>query len=444
MKKQLLVCFILINSVLTIYAQWIGTNPIYTNSQVGINTSTTKGLGLTIGNGDSQAFISPGGENTHLTLSTIGPNGAIRFYTQGGITDSRATTESMRISPLGNVGIGTISPGEKLDVMGNIRFSGGHLVYNSLHGVIDWGNSGTGDLYFRTLNTIGNINTYNDKMVIKGNGNIGIGTNNPISKLHIFNSDYNGGIQIDAPDALIINRTGWVGACKIGINSQYGYSRGLRFLMSPDNTFTNFSDALYLESTGNVSMGITDPSGHSLKIYREQSPSVAISNSISKLEIDVAFNNGDFAINSKPGDIIFKPIKLNQTANDGIIFYIPNSNNDGNSYIKFGDDANNLWMGIFNNRTVRIDGTLYAKKIMVRTDVWSDYVFNNDYNLMQLNDVEEYILKNKHLPNVPSESEVIESGINVSEMNAILLSKIEELTLYIIKLNKEIDSLKNK
>jgi hypothetical protein len=72
---------------------------------------------------------------------------------------------------------------------------------------------------------------------------------------------------------------------------------------------------------------------------------------------------------------------------------------------------------------------------------WSDYVFADDYKLKPLSEVETFLKKYKHLPNVPSADEVVASGIDVAQMDAKLLEKIEELTLYIINLNKKIETL---
>jgi hypothetical protein len=73
---------------------------------------------------------------------------------------------------------------------------------------------------------------------------------------------------------------------------------------------------------------------------------------------------------------------------------------------------------------------------------WPDYVFGKKYNLMPLKDLENYISANNHLPNIPSASEVQKEGINLGDMNAKLLEKIEELTLYIIELKKENEQIK--
>lgn len=91
------------------------------------------------------------------------------------------------------------------------------------------------------------------------------------------------------------------------------------------------------------------------------------------------------------------------------------------------------------------DGIITEKlKVAVSgTSEWSDYVFAKDYRLMPLEEVEKFVSENKHLPNVPSALEVVESGIDVAKMDAKLLEKIEELTLYLIQLKKENDALKN-
>lgn len=72
---------------------------------------------------------------------------------------------------------------------------------------------------------------------------------------------------------------------------------------------------------------------------------------------------------------------------------------------------------------------------------WADFVFADDYKLKPLSEVETFLKKYKHLPNVPSADEVVVSGIDVAKMDAKLLEKIEELTLYIININKKVEAL---
>lgn len=88
------------------------------------------------------------------------------------------------------------------------------------------------------------------------------------------------------------------------------------------------------------------------------------------------------------------------------------------------------------------NGLIEAKKLRLSLNIWSDFVFDDDYELIPLPELEKYIDKNNHLPEVPSEKEVLEEGVELGEMDAILLQKVEELTLYLIEVNKQVQELK--
>jgi|GEM_PF-2072163 len=97
------------------------------------------------------------------------------------------------------------------------------------------------------------------------------------------------------------------------------------------------------------------------------------------------------------------------------------------------------------NYKLLVDGKIGCKelKVTLSTTPWPDYVFGNNYKLKSLYTVEQFIQQNRHLPNMPSTEEVKkDGGINIGEMNARLLEKVEELTLYMIQLKKENDALK--
>ena len=79
-------------------------------------------------------------------------------------------------------------------------------------------------------------------------------------------------------------------------------------------------------------------------------------------------------------------------------------------------------------------GSLKVKDLRVTLTDWSDFVFDDGYRLMPLGEVERYIEANRHLPDIPSAQEVEENGVDVGEMNKLLLQKVEDLTLYIIDL----------
>lgn len=93
-----------------------------------------------------------------------------------------------------------------------------------------------------------------------------------------------------------------------------------------------------------------------------------------------------------------------------------------------------------------VKGGMITEKIKVAvagSSDWADYVFEPSYKLMPLNSVEAFVKENKHLPNVPSADEMVKNGLDVTQTTAKLMEKIEELTLYIIDLNKQVQMLKS-
>lgn len=96
----------------------------------------------------------------------------------------------------------------------------------------------------------------------------------------------------------------------------------------------------------------------------------------------------------------------------------------------------------FPNEKLSVNGLIHAREVKVDLNGWPDYVFKKDYKLLSLNDVKSFIEINQHLPDVPSEKKIAENGLALGEMNAILLKKIEELTLYLLEQHKEIQNLK--
>ena len=112
-----------------------------------------------------------------------------------------------------------------------------------------------------------------------------------------------------------------------------------------------------------------------------------------------------------------------------------------NNPVSIGGGINRLPAGY----KLFVAGGILTEKVKVAikdSDEWADYVFADNYKLRSLNEVGRFIQKNKHLPGVPSASEVAENGIDLGKMDAKLLEKIEELTLYMIELKKENQQMK--
>ena len=125
----------------------------------------------------------------------------------------------------------------------------------------------------------------------------------------------------------------------------------------------------------------------------------------------------------------------------GDLRYRNGSMTDDVPVVLFSKD-NNVGIGTLDPQGYKlaVNGTIRAKEIKVDSD-WADFVFKKDYKLPTLKEVETHINENGTLPGIPSEAEVKANGVNLAETNALLLQKIEELTLYIIQQEKRMESM---
>ncbi|MEL6919152.1 MAG: hypothetical protein AAFO99_15660, partial [Bacteroidota bacterium] len=95
-----------------------------------------------------------------------------------------------------------------------------------------------------------------------------------------------------------------------------------------------------------------------------------------------------------------------------------------------------------NGYKLAVDGKIIGEEIKVQLNgQWPDYVFTDNYKLLSLETLEEFIVDNGHLPNIPSAENVERNGLELGEMSRLLLEKIEELTLYTIALKKQVEQL---
>ncbi|MGQ8337104.1 hypothetical protein ACUNWD_11185 [Sunxiuqinia sp. A32] len=145
------------------------------------------------------------------------------------------------------------------------------------------------------------------------------------------------------------------------------------------------------------------------------------------------------------GGVYWDDLDLNITT-DGI--WTKNNEGETDEYISY---ANHVTIGSSGEgaeeKNLFVYGTVNAKEVVVRLSPGTpvpDYVFEKDYQLTELDELENYLKENKHLPEIPSAKEVGESGLNLSKMNLLLLKKVEELTLYILDQEKRIRELEKK
>ena len=103
--------------------------------------------------------------------------------------------------------------------------------------------------------------------------------------------------------------------------------------------------------------------------------------------------------------------------------------------------VNNTDNYIYRDGKVMVMDTFMAEKIIVEVLNFPDYVFEADYNLMPLHKLQQYIITNKHLPNIPKGATIEKEGMNIGDISVLQMEKIEELTLYLLEMNERLKRL---
>ena len=205
---------------------------------------------------------------------------------------------------------------------------------------------------------------------------------------------------------LVINAYDGGGGNGYGIEF-YAVQNGFNFKTFAGNWYSRF----FIDDNGNVGIGTTNPS--------------------SKLDV-----NGNIAISATSNPI------LDFTSNDNAII---NRKSGKILHLTEGYSSSQLVLQSGGNVGIRtstpsnkleVNGTIRSTEVKVEASPWPDYVFEEDYDSRSLEETEAYIKANKHLPEIPSAEEIETNGLALGEMNALLLKKIEELTLYQIEMMK--------
>ena len=138
--------------------------------------------------------------------------------------------------------------------------------------------------------------------------------------------------------------------------------------------------------------------------------------------------------------------QFNLRSNDNGIYFRSTTAGKYGVSLRMANDADHA-IRVFNstgadlNFAVTSGGLVYARKYTTTLGNIPDYVFKPSYNLMPLPELRDYIKTNQHLPNIPSAAEYEKTGVDLGEMNRLLLEKVEELTLYILELEERVNDL---
>lgn len=269
-------------------------------------------------------------------------------------------------------------------------------------------------------------------------GNVGIGIENPQTKLDVAGTG-----RFKVPDdesgvgGLTIETNNGTNL-KMGGNTTYSWIQSHMSLPLYINELGN--NTIINKKYGNVGIGTINPlaklevSNGNILVRNsanvDNESSIMIAQSINVGSIDT-FGTSIRTITQSAGNNTYgmqfftnESYMTNQTEKMRIL---------GNGNVGIGET----------NPTNKLDvkGTIHSQEVKVDMKDWSDFVFKKEYNLPTLQEVEKHINEKGHLENIPNEEEVLKNGINLGEMNAKLLQKIEELTLYVIEQNKRLDKV---
>ncbi len=394
--------------------------------------SAALGLGLQTGSAAHHSIALGFGTSTFEPYSLA--------FAAGSATPAIYVKGSQFTSEIGYVGIGNKEPKARLDISGDVRLSGHRkslffasdptlstaewgMDYDANHGfrifepIFDFsgGGGGVGD------DCSTQIVEWRTRLFIQDiSGNVGIGNTRPLHKLQV-----DGSLMINTNEASLIFDDS---ADPENCNGRWGIkyeSSGLNF-WKPIRSL----EAAPGEEELNYALFISDSDGK-----------IGIGTELPETQLHV---NGDVRITDLGNPSLTTLDRITLADADGDLKTSESLLINNNGSIGIGLDPNNDYTNFsntWNNYKLYVNGGIVSTEMWVKiTDNWSDFVFGDNYRLRPLSEVEEFINDNGHLPEIPSAEQVAEEGINMGQMDAKLLQKIEELTLYMIEQEKRIES----
>ncbi|MCP4176901.1 MAG: hypothetical protein GY756_03970 [bacterium] len=470
--KKILTIFSLMLVASVGFGQFVpnGTHIYYNSGNVGIGTPTPSASGSgkvlhLVASGDNFPFLKlerTGGVNkTNRAWETfINSNGSYYIRDASATTGSAdpfiiqagAPTNSLYIASTGDINTtGRINLRTNSSGVGDLislyadRFGAENMYGFGIEstGGMMYSKAATGYNWYVGKNADNGNSAF---MSLKSNGNLGIGTTDNTNPLTIQkvsggsgcgNSDGTGGVRIKWSTGYGIALDAWdANAPKWGITK---FDQNIPTVMMEGRY--NSKDIVF-NSGGNIGIGTTNPKAK-LDVNGDINTTGRInlrtnSSGVGDLLSLYADRLGaedmyGFGIESTGGIMYSK-------AATGYNWYVGKNADNGNSSFMSLKSNGNLGIGTTSpDYKLDVIGTIRAQEIIVSTD-GSDFVFEDDYKLRTLNEVEKFIKKNKHLPEIAPAKDMQANGAELGTLNTKLLQKIEELTLYTIEQEKKLNA----
>lgn len=410
---------------------------------------------------------------TQSTAGGVGGVGISGSGTTGYIpkfTSSAAIGNSTIYDNSGNVGINTTSMiGSANFVVKSLNTTGYGGMYINMDGtsgrkpLYGFAISGTPKAWMYYDEATSQIRFYNsgDRFVMDNAGNIGIGTSAPTKMLDVETSGTTTVMEVTKP---------WTGSGTtnfnlVSVSNTYNFGYGTGIYSSGGQIGIKGSSANGAQTGYGVYGQSLGAGGDSYGIYGTASSSAGdafgvygtttggVNQWAGYFYGKVHIENGVDASLSNHGFLTMGTLTSTnmvldnneiQARNNGVASTLYLNNDGGNLNMCYS--GGNVRIGASDAAAtgylLAVDGKVMCEELKVQmSESWPDYVFGENHQLMNLYDLEKSIQLNKHLPGVPSAKEIETDGLAVGEMQKVMMEKIEELTLYIIQLQKQIDEL---
>jgi hypothetical protein len=378
---------------------------------------TMNGKNLFMGSYLLSLHVETGGDqNNYLHINPSGSHPGVKVN-QNVSRVFDVNSGSLRINENGSVGIGTTSnySDVKMDIRGRISTlssqDGGSLrMYNA---------SNTGDYFEMFYDKTNQWGTFQRTLVPSGDGFADLGASNRRwGNLFLTGTAQMTGFKLITNDA---------GIGKVLTSDMNGNGAWSPLPISSQWT-TSGSNIFY--NTGNVGIGTDAPT---------ELLHIANTNPLGNARVKIQGGTyGNASTDFYQGTSLVAAIGYDYVVG-GLAFY----ENSANQMVIYHGRVGIGTTPTTGDYKLSVNGKVRAKEIIVE-DNWSDYVFDNNYKLLELTEVENFIKQNKHLPGVPTAKEIESNGINLGKMQSKLLEKVEELTLYVIEMKKENENLKKR